>query len=291
MKKVITALLTPFFQDGTVHEEGLREIVRYNIDEMKVDGLYVGGSTGESFLLDEGTKSNIFRIVKEEAGNDVMLIAQIGSLNIDEAVRLGRKCKELGYDTLSAITPYYYKFSFEEIKSYYERLTKETEMPMLLYSIPAFTGSQISINNYEKLLAIPHVIGVKYSDTDVVKLGQLKELHPDKVFYSGCDDMLFEFAVSGADGAIGSTYHLIGQEAKQIYGEVARGNVAEAQKLQLQMNKVIDKLVEFGVYQTIKYVLKKLNINSGYMRFPFRELTEEEKKSADSILPLLRASQ
>src|SRR5690625_835505 len=103
MNGIITALLTPFNEDGTLNEKGLREVVRYNIDEMKINGLYVGGSTGESFLMGESERKDLFRIVKEEAGNDVTLIGQIGSLNIEEAIRLGKKAKELHYDALSAI--------------------------------------------------------------------------------------------------------------------------------------------------------------------------------------------
>lgn len=119
MKGIMTALITPFNEDGTLNEKGLREVVRQNIDVMKVDGLYIGGSTGESFLMDETMRKELLKIVKDEAGDAVTLIGQIGSLNIEEAIRLGNEAKELGYDALSAITPYYYKFSFEEIKSYY----------------------------------------------------------------------------------------------------------------------------------------------------------------------------
>src|SRR5690625_5265217 len=90
MKGIITALLTPFNKDGTLNEKGLREVVRHNIDQMNVDGLYVGGSTGESFLMDEDTRRDVLKIVKDEARKDVTLIAQIGSLNIEEVIRLAK---------------------------------------------------------------------------------------------------------------------------------------------------------------------------------------------------------
>src|SRR5699024_5719661 len=125
MRGIITALLTPFNRDGTLNEKGLRAVVRYNIDEMKVNGLYVGDSTGESFLMDENDRKDLLRIVKEEARNEVTLIGQIRSLNIDEAIRLGKEAKELHYDALYAITPYYYKLSSQEIKTYSARLSKE----------------------------------------------------------------------------------------------------------------------------------------------------------------------
>ncbi|SHG16972.1 N-acetylneuraminate lyase [Ornithinibacillus halophilus] len=291
MNGIMTALLTPFNEDGTLNEKGLREVVRYNIDEMKVNGLYVGGSTGEAFLMDESTRKEVLRIVKSEAGSDVTLIAQIGSLNIEEAVRLGNEAKELGFDALSAITPYYYKFSFEEIKSYYQRITEETNHPMIVYSIPVLTGTEITIENYGELLALPNVIGVKYSDTNLSKLTKLKELHPDKVFFGGADDMLLQFAVSGADGAIGSTYSLLGKEANGVFNAVQTSSLQEARDLQNRMNKVISILEDVGVYQSIKHVLKQNGIDGGYMKFPFREISAEEKKEAEKIIDILSSGE
>ncbi|SDJ06484.1 N-acetylneuraminate lyase [Natribacillus halophilus] len=287
MKGIITALITPFNEDGTINEEGLREVVRYNLDVMKVNGLYVGGSTSESFLMDEESKRQLFKIVKDEIDVDTKLIAQIGALNIEEAVRLGKEAKELGYDALSAITPYYYKFSFQEIKAYYKRLTDDTDHPMIIYSNPAFTGAQFSVEDYGELLALPNVIGVKYTDTDLAKLGNLKESHPEKVFFSGADEMLLPFAISGADGAIGSTYNLLGEDARTIYEAVQKSDLETARRVQSHMNKVIDFLLEGGVYSSIKYVFKQKGIDAGYMKFPFRELTDEEKKNADNILEII----
>lgn len=284
MKKIITALLTPFDEKGNLEEKGLRQLVRYNIDEMKVDGLYIGGSTGESFLMNETTRRDVFQIVKEEAKDQVMLIAQIGSLDIDEAIRLGKECKELGYDALSAITPYYYKFSFEEIKSYYERITSETSHSMLIYSNPAYTGAQFTVEQYGELMAIDHVIGVKYTDVDLAKLSKLKKAYSDKVFYSGADDMVLQCAVSGADGAIGSTYNIIGLEAQKIYKLLEEKQLEQAYHLQLQMNGIIDTLLELGVYQTIKHVLKEKGVEAGFMKFPFKELTEQEKTVATALV-------
>ena len=287
MKGIITALITPFHEDGTIHEQGLKAVVRYNIDVMKVNGLYVGGSTSESFLMDEESKRQLFRIVKEATDEGTKLIAQIGSLNIEEAVRLGKEAKELGYDALSAITPYYYKFSFQEIKAYYQKITEDTDHPMIIYSNPAFTGAQFSVEDYGELLALPNVTGVKYTDTDLAKLVNLKENHPGKVFFSGSDEMLLPFAISGADGAIGSTYNLLGENARKVYKAVQKSDLETARRVQSHMNKTIDLLLEGGVYSSIKHVFKQKGIDAGFMKFPFRELTDEEKKNADNILEII----
>ena len=77
LKGIFSALLVSFNKDGSINEKGLRQIIRYNIDKMKVDGLYVGGSTGENFMLSTAEKKEIFRIAKDEAKDQVALIAQV----------------------------------------------------------------------------------------------------------------------------------------------------------------------------------------------------------------------
>ena len=112
MKGIYSALLVSFDKEGNINEKGLRQIIRHNIDKNKVDGLYVGGSTGENFMLSTEEKKEIFRIAKDEAKDAVKLIAQVGSINVKESVELAKYATELGYDSLSAVTPFYYKFDF-----------------------------------------------------------------------------------------------------------------------------------------------------------------------------------
>ena len=148
MKGIYSALLISFDEQGNLDEQGIRNIINYNIDVMKVDGLYVGGSTGENFMISTNMKKQIFQIVKDEVKNRVKLIAQIGSIDLYEAVELGKYATELGYDSLSAVTPFYYKFNFEEIKNYYMTIVNETNNDMIIYSIPFLTGVNMSIPSF-----------------------------------------------------------------------------------------------------------------------------------------------
>ena len=125
-KGLYAALLVPFDEQGQVLEEGLKQIARNVIETEGMDGLYVNGSSGENFLISKEQKKQIFKIAKEAVSDDVKLIAQIGALDMNEAIELGKYATELGYDAISAVTPFYYPFSFEEIKEYYFKLIEET---------------------------------------------------------------------------------------------------------------------------------------------------------------------
>ena len=256
LKGIFSALLVSFNEDGTINEKGLRQIIRHNIDKMKVDGLYVGGSTGENFMLSTEEKKEIFRIAKDEAKDQIALIAQVGSVNLKEAVELGKYATELGYDSLSAVTPFYYPLSFNEIKHYYKTIIDATDNSMILYYIPFLTGVKISLDQFAELLEDEKVIGVKYTAADFYQLERFRKRFPNKLIWSGFDEMLVQAAITGVDGAIGSTYNVNGQTSKKIFELAKEGKVAEAYELQHEANYVIEKVLELGLYQTLKEILK-----------------------------------
>lgn len=116
LKGLYAALLVPFDDKGQVNEAGLKQIAKNAIETEQLDGLYVNGSSGENFLLSKEQKKQIFKVAKEAVSDDVNMIAQIGSLDLNEAIELGQYATELGYDAISAVTPFYYPFSFEKLK-------------------------------------------------------------------------------------------------------------------------------------------------------------------------------
>ena len=267
MKGIYSALLVSFDENGNINEKGLRQIVRHNIDVCKVDGLYVGGSTGENFMLSTDEKKRIFEIAKDEAKNDIKLIAQVGSVNLKEAVELAKFATELGYDSLSAVTPFYYKFDFEEIKHYYETIVNSVDNKMIIYSIPFLTGVNMSLDQFAEFYL----------------LERMRKRFPDKLIYAGFDEMMLPAVVLGVDGAIGSTFNVNGVRAKQIF-ELAKNNkIEEAREIQHITNDLITDILGNGLYQTIKLILEEQGVEAGYCRQPMKEATEEMKQKAKEM--------
>ncbi|AEB75330.1 N-acetylneuraminate lyase [Clostridium botulinum] len=283
MKGIFSALLVPYDENGNIKEEGLRQLVRYNIDVCGVDGLYVGGSTGENFMLSTDEKKRIFEIVKDEVKQDVKLIAQVGSINLKESVELGKFATSLGYDSLSAVTPFYYKFDFEEIKNYYNTIIEATNNNMIIYSIPFLTGVNITLNQFGELFKNEKIIGVKFTQGDFYLLERLRKAFPDKLIFSGFDEMLLPAVISGVDGAIGSTYNVNGKRAKEIFRLGQEGKVKEAYEVQHVTNDLIEGILSNGLYQTIKEILKVKGVDAGYCRQPMKSLTEEKIKFAREL--------
>ncbi|EGQ3559080.1 N-acetylneuraminate lyase [Staphylococcus pseudintermedius] len=284
LKGLYAALLVPFDENGQVKEQGLRAIIRNAIDEQQLDGLYVNGSSGENFLMNTEQKKEVFRITKDEAKDDIRLIAQVGSLDLNEAIELGQYATELGYDSLSAVTPFYYPFTFEEIRDYYFAIIEATQNNMIVYSIPGLTGVNISIQQFEELFQNDKVIGVKYTAPDFYLLERLRQAFPDKLIFSGFDEMLVQAAISGVNGAIGSTFNVNGRRIRQIFEHAQNGSVEEAYRIQHDTNDIIETVLSMGLYPTLKAILAEKGIDTGVPKAPFHPFNEAHRDALKTLI-------
>lgn len=283
-KGLYAALLVPFDENGQVKEEGLAQIAKNAIETEKLDGLYVNGSLGENFLLSKEQKKQVFKVAKEAVNDDVKMIAQVDSLDLNEAIELGKYATELGYDAISAVTPFYYPFSFEEIKDYYFELIEATQNNLIIYAIPDLTGVNISIEQFGELFNHEKIIGVKYTAPNFFLLERIRKAFPDKLILSGFDEMLVQAAVSGVDGAIGSTYNVNGVRARQIFEKAQNGNIAEAYEIQHETNNIIENVLSMGIYSTLKEILASRGIDGGVPKRPFKPFNEANRSKLDKLI-------
>lgn len=283
MRGIFSALLVSYNEDGSINEKGVREIIRHNIDNMKVDGLYVGGSTGENFMLSTEEKKQIFEIAKDEAKDEIKLIAQVGSINVYESVELAKFATKLGYDAISAVTPFYYKFSFNEIKDYYNTIINSVDNRLIIYSIPFLTGVDMSVEQFGELFENEKIIGVKFTAADFYLLERLRKAYPNHLIYAGFDEMMLPATVLGVDGAIGSTFNVNGIRARQIFDLAREGKIEEAREIQHVTNDLISAILSNGLYATLKELLKLSGVDAGYCRKPMALTTDAQVEEAKNI--------
>lgn len=283
MKKLYSALMTAFNDDGSINEAGTREMIRYNIDVNKVDGLYVGGSTGENFNMSHEQKEQVFKIAIDEAKNDVDLIAQVGSLDLNESKYLAKFVTDLGYPHISAVTPFYYNYTFEQIKDYYNEIVKDVDNELIIYSIPVLTGVSLSLDQFAELFENPKIIGIKYTNADFFLLERVRNRFPDKLILSGFDEMLLPALALGVDGAIGSTYNLNAKRAKAEMNAFDAGDIDKARQLQKDSNDLISALIANDIYPSLKLVFKELGVNAGVTKKPMAQPTPEMIAGAKKI--------
>lgn len=283
MKKLYSALMTAFDENGNIDEAGIREMIRYNIDVNKVDGLYVGGSTGENFLLAPEQKREVFKIAIDEAKDDIDLIAQVGSLDLNESKALAKYVTDLGYPKISAVTPFYYQYSFEQIKDYYNEIVKDVDNKLIIYSIPALTGVGLSLEQFAELFENPKIIGIKYTNADFFLLERVRNTFPDKLILSGFDEMLLPALALDVDGAIGSTYNLNAPRARAEMEAFEAGDIDKARQIQKVSNDAISALIANDIYPSLKLVFEEMGVHAGFTKAPMAKPNDKMRAGAKKI--------
>ena len=253
------ALLTPYDADGKVSENCLRNLIAY-VRRQGIDGLYVGGSTGEGLLQTTDERLSILSNVAE-AGDGCPLIGQVGAIGTREAQQLARGCASLGYDAVSAIPPIYFPHKKDAIVGYYRDILDAAQgLPLIIYNIPAMSGVTFTLDDLGHLLEIPGVLGIKQTSGDMYQMEQLRRAFPSALLLNGYDEVLLAGLVSGANGGIGSTYNVMGGRYVDLIAHLKSGDVTSAAAAQSKCNIVIDELVKVGVFSGLKYLLNLLGV-------------------------------
>ncbi|WP_407731684.1 N-acetylneuraminate lyase [Pseudocitrobacter faecalis] len=276
LRGVMPALLTPFDAQQKIDKESLRRLVRFNI-EQGVDGVYVGGSTGEAFIQSLAEREEVLEIVSEEGKGKITLIAHVGCVSTAESQQLAAAAKRYGFDAVSAVTPFYYPFSFEEHCDHYRAIIDSADgLPMVVYNIPALSGVKLTLDQINTLVTLPGVGALKETSGDLYQMEQIRRAHPDLVLYNGYDEIFASGLLAGADGGIGSTYNIMGWRYMGIAQALKEGDIAKAQQLQRECNKVIDLLIKVGVFRGLKTVLHYMDVVAVPLcRKPFAPVDEK----------------
>lgn len=272
---VYPALLTPFETDGSVNYKALKKLVRFNLDK-GVKGFYVCGSTSEAFLLTPDERKNILETVLEENNGRGNIICHVGQIGESFAVDLAKHAKKAGADAISSVPPFYYGFTFDEIKSYYFHLA-DTGLPVFIYNF-SVGGAKLTTENVKEFLADKRFMGVKHTSSDFYMLERLKAFRSNAVVFNGYDEMFLSGLVAGADGGIGSTYNFMAEKFIAIEKLFRAGDIKAAQAEQRKANNIIEALIRTGVMPGEKVLCRHLGLDLGVCRRPFGALSDEQEK-------------
>ena len=271
---VIPAMITSFNKDESINKVGIRKTVNYLISQ-NVNGLYITGSTGETFLMSPDEKKEAIDIIVEEVNGRVPVIAHIGSIGTKITTELGQHAEKSGVDALSALPPFYYGFSNKEIYNYYSDISDSSNLPIIIYNISQ--ANLMDLDMLKKLASIKNIKGVKYTAATHFNFSVIKkEVGEDFKIYSGMDEMALSGIISGADGIIGSFYNLMPEMFVNLFNQIQKRNIIEAKKIQEKINIIILYALGKSGYPFIKMGMNWLDIDSGYTRRPFVSITDSD---------------
>lgn len=276
IKGIIVPILTPMHEDETVNYEELVNQIERQI-AAGVHGIFVFGTNGEGYILDEEEKAEIIRVAVKTVNGRVPVYAGTGCVSTRDTIRMSRKAKELGADVLSIITPSFAAASQEELIRHYETVANAVDMPILLYNIPARTGNALAPATVQKLSQVANIVGAKDSSGNFDNILQYieKTRGGDKPFtvLSGNDSLILWTLLAGGHGAIAGCANVFPHTMVSIYEKFIAGDLEGARKAQDSIRPFRD-IFKFGNPNTIvKTAVKELGYPVGLCRAPFNSLS------------------
>lgn len=282
--QVLTAMVTPFDQNGEVDFNAVRTLVHHLIDNGS-DGLVVAGTTGESPTLTLEEKVELFKVTVEAAGGKVPVIAGTGSNNTKASISLTKKAEEAGADGIMLVAPYYNKPSQEGLYQHFKAIAESTPLPVMLYNIPGRSVVNMSVETVIRLSEIDNIVAIKEASGDLDAMAQMIEKTPDDfTLYSGDDGLTLPVLSIGGAGVVSVASHIIGNEMQDMINRFRSGDVQDAASKHRSLLPIMKALFAAPSPSPVKFALNERGVNVGGVRLPLVPLNEEEKMALRNVL-------
>lgn len=230
---VLTAIVTPFTDDGALHLPGLKRQIQRQM--AAGNGIFCGGTNGEFFVLTEEEKVAVTRTCVEEVAGRAPVVAHIGEISTRATIRLGKQVEALGVDAVSVITPWFVPLTQAELIAHYTTIADALNVPVFLYNIPARTGNTIAPETARALAAHPNIIGIKDSAGSHESLsGFLKAVEDIDGFdvLNGPDSLIHQGFVEGCSACISGLANVAPNEINAIWARFRAGDIAGSRQAQ-----------------------------------------------------------
>ena len=292
MKKyegIIPAFYACYGEDGKINPAAVRELTRWFIDQ-GVQGLYVGGSSGECIYQGVAERKLVLENVMAEAKGKLTVIAHVACNNTADSQELAAHAESLGVDAIASIPPIYFKLPPYAIAKYWNDMSAAApNTDFIIYNIPQLAGVSLTIPLLKEMLQNPRVIGVKNSSMPTQDIQMW--IDEGAIVFNGPDEQLISGLVMGATGGIGGTYGAMPQLYVKLYKLVKEGDLKTALEIQNDCCRIIYKMCSGhgNMYGMIKEILR---INGGpdcgSVRAPLAELIESDYPIAQECAAMIR---
>jgi 4-hydroxy-2-oxoglutarate aldolase len=286
---VFAALTTPYAQDGSVSLPDLKHNLRlYNATDLA--GYVALGSTGESVLLTRAEMDAILATVKETAAKEKKLLAGTGAESTAETIERTKRAAEFGYHAALVKPPYYYKPAYKSdvLIAHYRRVADESPIPVMLYSIPQFTGIALAAADVAVLAEHPNIIGIKDSSGSVQGVGEIVGATPPAFqVLVGSAATMYPSMTIGARGGILALACALPEKCVALFELVRHGHHEKARELQSILARASKLMVSETGIAGVKHAMDQRGYFGGVPRLPLLPLHHEQKKRVNDFLATL----
>ena len=285
--RVLTAMVTPMSRGGEIDDKGTDSLVDHLLATGH-DGIVVNGTTGESSTLSDDESLEMVRRVKQRAGDRAKVVAGVGSNDTRHAVEMAGLAADAGADALLLVSPYYNKPTQAGLVAHCRAVADTTDLPVMLYDIPARTGIPFSTDTLITLAEHPSIAAVKDAKGDHWASTHVMAA-TDLLWFSGADEVNLPLLAMGATGVVSVVGHVAGEQYAAMVAAVDRGDLAEARAIHTSLVPVVDALMTTSQGAIMaKAALVELGvIESAAVRLPLVESPPEHLELLRSALATL----
>jgi len=283
---VLTAMVTPFNETGTIDFEATRNLVNYLIKN-GTDGLVVAGTTGESPTLSHDEKLKLFQFVVETVDKRIPVIAGTGSNNTQASIELTKEAEKVGADGIMLVAPYYNKPSQEGMYQHFRAIAESTKLPIMLYNIPGRSVVNIEPKTIIRLSEIGNIVAVKEASGSLDAAAEIISKTPENFsVYTGDDSMTLPTLSIGGAGVVSVAAHVIGNEMQEMVQRFRAGDVTYAAALHRHLLPLMKELFNAPSPTPVKEALNHIGVPVGGVRLPLVPLNDTEREALYKTMAL-----
>jgi 4-hydroxy-tetrahydrodipicolinate synthase len=273
--RMLTAMITPMTDDGSVDYEGAARLAEYLVTEMRNDGLVISGTTGESPTTTDAEKDRLLRTVIDAVGGRATVVAGVGTNDTAHSCELARQAEQAGADALLVVTPYYNKPPQHGLVAHFSKVADATGLPVMLYDIPGRTGTAIATESLVQLSEHPRIVAVKDAKGDF-GAGSVVMATTGLAFYCGDDMLNLPWLAVGAVGFVSVHGHVVGDRLHEMIDAYLAGDVATALAIHRELLPVYTGMTRMQGTISTKAALGMLGLPGGPVRAPLADATTAE---------------
>ena len=286
--RVLTAMITPFKEDGSVNY-AVAEQLAVHLADRGTDSLVVCGTTGESPTMTWDEEYELFQVVQKAVAGKALVIAGAGSNSTLEAIVATQKAAKLGLDGCLQVVPYYNKPPQEGLYNHFRAIAQSApQLPIMLYNIPGRTGQNMLPETVAQLAEIPNIVAVKEASGNLDQASQIRCLtSPEFAIYSGDDSLTLPMLAVGGSGVVSVASHLVGEQLQQMIEAFEAGQVQVATQIHLQLFDLFKALFLTTNPILVKTALKLQGWDVGSTRPPLCDPPIEVTQKLKDVLSQL----
>ncbi|MDE5910559.1 MAG: dihydrodipicolinate synthase family protein [Lachnospiraceae bacterium] len=285
---IFPALYACYDENGTVSPDRVKAFTQYLMDK-GVQGLYVGGSSGECIYQSKEDRKKTLEAVMEVAKGKLVIIAHVACNNTEDSQELAAHAENLGVDAIASIPPIYFHLPDHAIAKYWNDISAAApNTDFIIYNIPQLAGVSLSVNLLREMKKNPKVIGVKNSSMPVQDIQLFRD--EGVIVFNGPDEQLISGLAMGASGGIGGTYGAMPELYLKIFDLVSGGEIEAAREIQNAACRIIYKMCSThgNMYAAIKEIIRiQGGPDIGGVKAPLVDLTDEDKIICQEIADMI----